>query len=159
MRFLAILCSHQQRYPVMGDQDAYKLIHQATCGNAHAVTDRQAARDGLFNELQNLTEPYPEPAIDPISPDGTLVRVHLSPYIATGGDPEILLHAFLMTSRTFQPDLERLETYLKAAVLLFPGLAHMGETLKDQGYPACHHSEAYRTAYQPAYRVVLEQYL
>lgn len=159
MKFNAILKNHQIRYPAMQAQDAYKLIHQATCGPAHAVTNSQAAREWLERELETLHDPYPEPAIDPISPNGDLVRVHLAPYLAAGGSIERLLEAFITTSREFPADHNKLRAYFDAALPLFPGLESLVESLITQGYPAVHHSEAYRAAYKPAYRVALKQLL
>lgn len=140
----------------MQAQDAYKLVYQAACGPAHAITDPDSARTWLEKEVQTLHDPYPEPIFDPISPDGSLVRVHLAPYLADGGDLETFLHAFLRTSREIVPDFEKLEGYLTAALNTFPCLKSFKETLQAQGYPAVHHSEAYRTTYKPAYRVVLK---
>lgn len=159
MKFTTLLENHQNRYPAMQAQDAYKLIHQAACGPAHAVTNPQAAQDWLEEELQTLHDPYPEPAIDPISPDGALVRVHLAPYLAAGGNIERLLDAFITTSREFPADPTKLRKYFDTALALFPGLESLVETLKPQGYPAMHHSPAYRKAYKPAYRVALKEFL
>ena len=159
MKIKDILQYHQIRYPAMQAQDAYKLIHQAASGPAHAVTDPEAPRAWLEQEVQDLLDPYPEPAIDPISPDGTLVRVHLAPYLAAGGSIEQLLKAFITTSREFPVDHSHLQAYLDTALPLFPELESLLETIKTQGFPAVHHSKAYRAAYKPAYRVVLKKYL
>lgn len=159
MNFLSILSDHQLRYPAMGAQDVYKLIYQAACGPGHAVSNPAQARDWLEKELHNLSDPHPEPAIDPISPDGKLVRVHLSPYLAGGGDRETLLQAFIQTSCEFCPDQLKLERTLKAALPYVEGLKELMKTLKTGGYPAVHHSEQYRAAYKPAYRVVLKKLL
>ncbi len=156
MEFVDILTHNKMRYPAMQAQDAYKLAHQAACGPAHAVSDPKAARAWLEEEVQNLVDPYPEPAIDPISPDGHLVRVHLAPYLVTGGSIEKLLDAFIATSNVFKPDHTQLIIYLTITLPLYPELETLLETLKPQGYPAVHHSEAYRSAYKPAYRVVLK---
>ncbi|HOM67267.1 MAG TPA: hypothetical protein PLA02_04480 [Brevefilum fermentans] len=159
MNFTTILKDHLKRYPLMQAQDGYKLIHQAACGPAHAVTHREAAREWLKNELETLSDPWPEALIDPISPDGDLVRVHLAPFKAEGGDPEPLLDAFIRTSQEVIPDFQLLEEYLHTSLPFVPGLEELMSTLKPQGYPALHHSDAYRTAYRPAYRVVLKKYL
>ena len=156
MGFKDILTNHQIRYPAMQAQDAYKLAHQAACGPAHAIVNSEDAQNWLEEEVQSLHNPYPEPAIDPISPDGCLVRVHLAPYLAAGGSIETFLDAFIATSHEFIANYTQLKTYLDSALPLFPGLESLGEALKTQGYPAAHHSEAYRTAYKPAYRVVLK---
>jgi len=159
MKFVDILTHHQTRYPAIQAQDAYKLAHQAACGTAHAVTDPDSARAWLENEIQNLINPYPEPAIDPINPDDSLVRVHLAPYLVSGGSIEKLLEAFITTSFEFSADHTQLKTYLDLALPLFPQLDDMLETLKNQDFPPVHHSNTYRTAYRPAYRVVLKHLL
>jgi hypothetical protein len=159
MHILSILCSHQERYPAMQAQDVYKLIHQSACGNAHAISNPQAARDWLEQEVQNLCDPYPEHTIDPINPDGSLARVHLAPYLADGGNLDTLLDAFLHTSREYHANIKKLERYLDAALPLVPGLMALVANLKPQNYPAVHHSTDYRAAYKPAYRVILIKFL
>jgi hypothetical protein len=157
--FQGILAKHQERYPLMQACDVYKLIHQASLGSEHAISNPQMARERLQSELQSRAAPHPEPAIDPISPDGAIVRVHLSAYMAEGGDFDNLLNAFLRTSHEFHGQRETLEEYLRLALSLVPGLDMLAKNLSAQGYPPVHHSEAYRAAYKPAYRVVLKHYL
>jgi hypothetical protein len=156
---LAILSDHQARYPLMGAQDVYKLLYQVAFGSAHAVINPREAYDWLQSEVEALIEPYPEPAIDPISPDGTLLRVHLSPYLAQGGDLTVLADAFVRTSQVYQQDRGKFEQYLDEAMPLVPGLMGLVKALKDQDYPTLHHTTIYRQAYKPAYRVVLKQFL
>ena len=143
----------------MEAQDAYKLIYQAACGPAHAVTDRTVALNWLKTEVLNLNEPYPEPFFDPISPDGSLARVHLAPYLAAGGSMEDLVDTFIATSQALLPDYSKLEGYLEDSLPIFPDLATLVKLLKPKGYPALHHSSTYRAAYKPAYRVVLIEFL
>ena len=159
MSLLTILSDHQTRYPLMETRDVYKLLHKAALGNAHAVINPQQAYDWLQSEVEGLIEPYPEPAIDPISPDGTLVRVHLVPYFAQGGDFDTLLSAFIRTSHEYPQDRQKFIKYLQEAMPCVMGLAGLVEGLKDQGYPALHHSTIYRLTYKPAYRVVLKRLL
>jgi hypothetical protein len=115
MHILSILANHQKRYPAMQAQDVYKLIHQSACGNAHAISNPEAAREWLEQEVQNLCDPYPEPTIDPINPDDSLARVHLAPYLADGGELDILFEAFLRTSREYHANFTELERYLETA--------------------------------------------
>jgi hypothetical protein len=159
MSILTILSNHQARYPLMEAQDAYKLLYQVAFGSAHAVINPQDAYDWLQREVESLIEPYPEPAIDPISPDGALVRVHLSPYLAQSGDLTTLVDAFVRTSQVYHQDREKFGGYLEQAMPNVQGLADLVNRLKDQGYPAAHHSPIYREAYKPAYRIVLKRFL
>ena len=167
-----VLELHMVRYPKMQPEDLYKLLHQAAMGNEHAISSREAARQWLIREIETL-QPFAPDSLDaaliePISPDGRLVRVNLRPYLRMAGDPEPLLEAFWLTAERFAGNSRTLDLYCEQAV----NLAREGtlsfspavlETrfaeLKQQGYPAVHHSKQYTAEYQPAYRVVLRELL
>lgn len=158
MMITAILRSHLSRYPAMQIQDMYKLIHQATMGSGHAVTNPVATRNWLTRELAEMGAGPPEPMIDPISPDGGIVRVHLRPFVAAGHAPNLLLDAFVRTANEYHGDVRLLEGFWQAAIFLsnFP-IEEMEEffrSMKEQNYPAVHHSSEYQKLYHPAYRVV-----
>jgi hypothetical protein len=164
-----ILEAQIARYPRMQPQDLYKLLHQAAMGSEHAVSDREAARLWLFREIETLESPGPEePLMEPLSPDGQLVRVNLRPFVRMGGDAAVLSEAFVQTSNLYTADPATLERYCDQAVTLaregaLPFAASELEALftrqEQQGYPAVHHSEGYADAYRPAYRVVLRELL
>jgi hypothetical protein len=157
-----LIRAHFHRYPLMEPADLYKLLHQAALGSEHAVRDTSAAREWMENELATMGPGPAEPLVDSLRADGKMVRIHLRPFVAAGGDPEALLLAFIGTAA--QPgnpeDLRRAgevavqlarvkalpwpDSTLKA---LFAGLA-------AKGYPAVHHSDVFVEHYRPAYRVV-----
>ena len=93
-----LLRRHLARYPEMQLPDFYKLVHQASMGSEHAVTDERRARSCLEQELARIGEGPEEPMLDPIRPDGAVLRVHLRPYLASGADPDRLLEAFVRTA-------------------------------------------------------------
>jgi hypothetical protein len=106
--------------------------------------------------------------VDPISPDGRIVRVHLRPYLAAGGDTDGLLAAFVRTAQEYHGTLEQLQRFWNYAVALaaagqFPlsadPLTTFWEQMGAQGYAAVHHSAGYGRTYHPAYRVVLRELL
>jgi hypothetical protein len=143
--------------------DVYKLIHQAAMGSEHAIRDERSARSWMTRELAEMGEGPVEPLLDPLSVETGIVRVHLRPYIASGGDPAKLLEAFLCTANQHKGQIRLLETYWQAAV----SLAESGQIpfsvdemrsfiipLAAQGFPAVHHSSEYQKLYRPAYRVV-----
>jgi len=153
-----ILRSHLSRYPAMQIQDLYKLLHQAAMGSEHAVTNPASARNWLKRELAEMGEGPTEPLIAPISADGRIARIHLRPFVAAGYDPDLLLEAFIRTANEFHGDVLLLEQYWQAAIATakFPA-AEMEEfirSMKEQNYPAMHHSSEYEKLYRPAYRVV-----
>jgi hypothetical protein len=166
--FSGILLNHQRRYPLWQVQDIYKLAQQAAMGSEHALNDEDAVRAWLERELEEMGCGPEEALIDPIAPDGSIVRLHLRPYLAGGGDPETLLAAFLQTARQYHGSRTNLEEYLETAV----GMTVSGELPFSQvelseffskmqrlNYPAQHHSAGYEAAYRPAYRVIYRSFL
>lgn len=164
MKFVSqLLSSHLGRYPRMQLDDVYKLLHQAALGPGHAIDDPAAARKRLHAEAAALREGGEASARDVISPDGRLARLHLGPYLATGGDLDRLGDAFVATAGTYPPSPEKLAKFCgclgdlaATGALPFPQaeVVEWFERIAAAGYPAVHHSPPYAQAYQPAYRVV-----
>jgi hypothetical protein len=110
-----VLLRHAERHPLWGLDDLYKLVHQAALGSEHAVTDERAARDWLVRELAGIGPGPDEPLVDPISPDGAIVCVHLRTSARLGLAPERLVQAFLRTAREFRGSVEAIERALTEA--------------------------------------------
>jgi len=166
--FQTIVLDHCSRYPELQVEDLYKLAHQAALGSEHAVKDIESARQWLQRELDQLPAASVEPLIDVISPDQGMVRVHLAPYIESGGDPENLLQAFIRTANDFHGSIDLLEDYWRDV----EALAQRGEIrfsvkkikalidrMEALDYPAIHHSTQYQQAYRPSYRVIAPELL
>lgn len=167
-RFRQVVTYHLEKYPSMEIQDLYKLVFQAAMGSEHAVPDRQAAQQWLERELATLVIGSEEPFSEPLSPDGELVRVNLRGYVEQGGDTRELLDAFIATAKQFEASeggLERYWGYVEAMAetgqIPYPKgqLGKWFAEMRDQGFPAVHHSSSYRNLYQPAYRVVSRELL
>ena len=164
MKFVSqLLSAHLQRYPAMQLDDIYKLLHQAALGPGHAMDNPVAARKRLDQEMAALGNGSAEPLQDIISPDGRLGRVHLRTYVAGGGDPDALHRAFVETANSYPASPDKLAKFCgclgdlaAAGGIPFAReevLAYFGKIARD-GYPVVHHSEAFRHAYHPAYRVI-----
>ena len=163
MKFIGqLLGEHLGRYPLMQVADVYKLLHQAALGSAHAV-DPANAREQLHQEATGLT-PAPDALLaEVISPDGRLARVHLATYLGRGMSLDSLADAFAGTASTCAGSTDKLAKFCgclgdlaDAGGIPFTRVeveAFMG-TRQQQGWPAVRHSDAYRAAYAPAYRVV-----
>jgi hypothetical protein len=158
-----LLGRHLERYPRMELADLYKLLHQAAMGPGHALADPGTARALLEREAGALTDAGPEVLADPISPDGRLARVHLRPYLAAGHDLRALADAFEATASITPGSRDKLERFCGClGDLADAGKIPFSRTevtdyldpIAAQGYPVVHHSEAFRAAYRPAYRVV-----
>jgi hypothetical protein len=162
--FPGLLRAHLTRYPLAEAEDVYKFTHQSVYGPAHAVPSRDEAGRYLEEELASLSAgPADEPLVDALSDDPPLARLNLRPYVAAGGDREALLDAFVTTAAEVHGSADLMAERLDTAVAVLSSLGRE-ETARQlailaadriaAGYPAAHHSENYRKAYRPAYRVV-----
>ena len=154
----AALLSHVESYPSLEIQDIFKFIFQSALGCEHMVSDRERVLSYIRYELSAM--PKGEPKIEPL--DGDYSRVHLS-CVGEGITDEQLADIFLMSSRREPNGKENIEKKLLVAremiesgemrfsVSDFDAAVNEWRTL---GYPAIHHSVAFREAYHPAYRVI-----
>lgn len=148
-------------YPALKPQDLLKGLHQSVFGCGHFVTDEVR---GLELLRQELSCPGARGNIEPL--DGGYCRVHLGYLKETGLAPETLLRLFVLSAETSAGDRAALEE--KLAVLLelareeklpwpWEEVAAAVEAWRDEGFPSCHHSEPFRKAYRPAYRVIRKE--
>jgi hypothetical protein len=129
---------HLFRYPHLRVQDAYKMLYQGEFGVGHLLGDGQGARRYLLEELATMdTADRGEDLLDPVSPDGRMVRVNLRPFRRLGFSPEALLGAMLATVAETRGDS-----------------AHF-VSVRRRDLPVAHHSPEYAREYLPAYRVCL----
>jgi len=155
---------HLERHPESEASDVYKFLHQAIYGPGHAIPDRSAAARYLSRELAGLGPPLTgELLCEELGGEPAQVRVNLRPFHVAGGDEDALLDAFVAAVSEVQGDRERMEKAIAQAITLLTAagredlatdLRSASEELASKGYPAIHHSERYREAYAPAYRVV-----
>ncbi len=118
-----------------------------------------------------------EELFEPIDPDGRLVRVNLRPFLGEvkgqeakakwqnrgRADAVWLAEAMVESARRVEGDPGQMKRRLSAAVRWCRGnlprqaaeLEQMAAQAGESGYPAFHHSPAYKRVYRPAYRVVL----
>ncbi len=167
-RFVKVLERQHARYPIMQLQDVYKLVHQATMLSEHAVVDSQMASKYLLSEVRLLRGENLGPLCDPISPSEKLVRINLGAFNQTGEDPKALASAFVKTAYTHEGSVARLERfwgYAESAAAAGK-LPYSVEEMQAyfaaraaEGHAPVHHSQRYRSAYQPAYRVVKRKLL
>jgi hypothetical protein len=161
-RIEALLMGHRDRRPLMRVTDYYKLIYQGVFGVGHIMGE--GAWGWLEREAESLvvSEHPDEPLIEAISVDGSVVRVNLRPYLREGGSLTALFDSMRETALVEGSTEEFMEVWRVFLALVEEGrietdptdLEDIGVELREKGVIPHHHSDAYREAYSPAYRVV-----
>ena len=143
----------------MEPRDAVKLIYQNEFGGGHLIRDEEGC-------LRYLRREYAEVQKDPWVPlsediGNGILRVNLA--ALPEENLEELGRAFLRSAAAHRGNLERflkmleaLRELTKEGLFGFDALA-LETYLTDygkEGYPPVSHSDAYRAAYCPAYRVI-----
>ena len=157
-----ILYSHAKRYPLMEPTDAVKLIYQNVFGGGHLIRDPDACCQALRQEYENTPQKRSAPLLERIG--NGMVRVMLNAMDACGYSPEQLGSDFIrssgehrgnLTGFLIKLDILRKVTAAGAFSFTSEELEEYLEAYKKAGYPMVSHSQRYRDAYKPAYRIVL----
>lgn len=154
-----ILLQHIRRYPEMQPQDIVKLIYQNEFGGGHLITDEQKCLDHLRREYAGVAKKAHLPAAEAIG--NGIYRIHLG---AISPDKlEQLGRDFIASAREhsgtqadFFRKLELLKSLSGSACFPFSVdalLTYLQQYLAS-GCPRVSHSDGYRRAYAPAYRVI-----
>lgn len=154
------ILTHCARYPALRPADLIKALHQSTFGCGHLVGDPSAAAEFIRREGAACKRGS-GPAVEAL--DGEFVRLHLWGMEELGITAEELAEAFAASAAIPCGSREEIEGRLSVLLELAEGGAlpfGYGETARaveqwrQAGYPAQHHSEQFRAAYAPAYRVL-----
>lgn len=154
-----ILRLHGTKYPAMEPTDAVKLIYQNEFGGGHLIRDEDACLAYLRREYEAVEKDGQMPLYEFIG--NGIVRVNLA--AVAEEDLEKLGRAFIRSAATHQGKLDCFKEKLEVLrQLTGEGCFSFDEqalqaylaAYEQAGFPAVSHSEAYRTAYNPAYRIV-----
>ncbi len=157
------LLAHCAQYPLLQVQDVFKFIHQSAFGCEHLLTDLQAALQRIQAEADDNQTVIQNP-VELL--DGDYCRVHLS-VLQDGLQTETLARLFMLSA---QP-VENAENAVKEKLQIFLSLCENGalafsakevqkqaEEWQANGFCALHHSDTFRKAYKPSYRVIKKEY-
>ena len=154
-----ILIAHAKQYPLMQPTDAVKLIYQNEFGGGHLIRDEQACLNYLRREYACVEKDPVTPLYEDIG--NGIVRVNLAAVKAE--DLEQLGKTFIDSAEkhkgmleSFVSKLELLQALTAEGVFPFDTSdlnAYLAE-YKAAGCPMVSHSEQYRQAYKPAYRII-----
>lgn len=159
MDLLPILKQHINRYPAMTAQDCVKLIYQAVLGPAHLGHKGNPLPSYIADEMAKA----PKRNIPLMEPIGNgLCRLYLDS-IDNTLRPETIHELFLATTEQHQGNLEQLLEQLSlwkencAPIPPDDATAQL-QKLQDTNYAAVSHSQPYHDAYDPHYRLIVEQF-
>lgn len=160
-----ILLAHAGRYPAMEPRDGVKLIYQNEFGGGHLIVNPAQSLARLRAEYEAAPRDPNAPLAENIG--NGLVRVMLAGLDAEEYPLEALNRDFVRSAAAHQGSmdafLEKLGILRELAgegAFRFPAqaLEDYLELYTASGCPAVSHSETYRAAYHPAYRVVRREF-
>ena len=153
------LIAHAKQYPLMQPRDAVKLIYQNEFGGGHLIRDEQACLNYLRREYADLEKDPTVPLYEDIG--NGIVRVNLA--AVKPEDLEKLGRDFICsaaehtgTTDSFLKKLDILCQLAEEGIFSFTMQElkiYFSEYIQS-GCPMVSHSEQYRQAYQPAYRII-----
>ncbi len=158
-----ILSTHCARYPLMEPQDCIKLIYQNEFGAAHAVKNAEVSMDQLIQEFESVTADSSEELVVPIGNHRCRMNLARAKTILTAGEVGQWFLAdaacapgsmaeFMHKMKLFKKNWESYGfNYTQDQVDEFLSW------YRSQGYPAVHHTPAYRVAYNPHYRIMFSR--
>ncbi|MDZ7262231.1 MAG: hypothetical protein ONB05_09030 [candidate division KSB1 bacterium] len=158
-----LILQHQQTKEIFTVQDAYKLLYQSIFGVTHILGNTEAARQYLSQEYESIDASLDEPLIEPISLNQEIVRINLRPFKARKGSPDKLFQVMISSAQEIQGNqLQFMELWQEFKALVYQGklkfdlaeLETFDQEVAQRHYPCVHHSEGYRHAHRPSYRVV-----
>lgn len=162
-----ILVKHYSKYPEMKVQDMIKLIYQNEFAGGHLIKNESESMKRLQDEIAEISESGAagKPLFEDIG--NGLVRLYLDPLTEYQTDLKTINRFFVNTSNSVHGSAESFRQ--KTDVLrkccehgVFPfetdEVDSIVSELEEKGYPPIGHSEDYRKAYNPHYRVVLSDY-
>ncbi len=140
------LCGQMAAHPATCPQDLLKHCYQAAFGAEHLLTDKAAAKvsfDAEFAAVQPRAGELCEPLSDEVC------RVHLDVWKQRGLPADWLFSLFVLS----KPQPQDIDVWLDAAKAVMPQAEQEIEAYRRAPHPV-HHSESYRAAERPVYRVV-----
>ena len=157
------LTEHYKTYPKLQIQDVFKFLHQSALGCEHLVPSLEKATEYIKEEYnRGITEN--KIFIEKL--DGDYSRVHLS-CMDYGVSAQALGEMLFLSAKKEIDGQSKLKQKLKTAEKMITEnllpfnideFISAAQKWEKEGFPAIHHSEIFREAYKPTYRVVSDKY-
>ncbi len=167
-----ILLAHAAAYPLMEPSDAVKLIYQATFGGGHMIKSESAVHERIRNEYSISKHTRDTLHIESL---GDTSRIYLDCAL-TDNELEIISKIFCASAKYYSVGYceanERTKQLFNERLAILRELCQSGHfcftpsaldgylgAYRAAGYPPVSHSDTYRAAYSPAYRVIDSRYV
>lgn len=158
------LLKHFEKYPLMEIEDIFKLIYQGAFGCEHMIDSFDKVTKGIENEYyaSKITDEY---LIEDLS--DKYCRVHLS-CLSKGLCISTLGSIFFLSARTERDGnealckmLDTVTEMINEGLLTFSheSFVKKADEWKKNGYPPLHHSDKFRSLYNPHYRVIAKEFV
>ena len=137
----------------LGEEDVVKLVFQGLLGCGHLLADEQTVTQRILHERQSLTPDPLEPLYEAVSRD--YIRLNLRPAMALGLPDSWIARLMLCSDAPAagRDDVAAALTGLQDRGIIRIDLPRWLEQVADPHWLPSH-SEAYRAAMRPAYRVI-----
>jgi len=158
------------RYPKSTLQDIYKNFYQDKFGAEHAAPSREQAQNYLDYELRNMTDTDTTEFVEEIGFRKNFVRVPLALVKHGKLHADTLLNAFLESAKVdFSENIAEewvkewativriIETKNIQIDNFLADKKRINALLQQNPTIALHHSDEFRTAYKPHYRIVKKE--
>lgn len=161
MNVFEYLSIQHRKYPQMQCQDAIKAVFQAEWGCEHLIADEQGVYGHLKDEWKKTPEDATLALTEPIGDH--FVRLHIAAAKAQGLSMDTLFQMFLHAAQIRRGDPAHFSDALDSIARMaregalpfsFEEADACIRAYRARGCPSVHHSEAFRQAYHPAYRVI-----
>ena len=162
-----VILAHASRYPEMQVQDYIKLIYQSEFGGSHFVADEAEALAHLREECAALPKATLHERT-PFEPVGCgMERLYLSRTLLEHVSMHTINRMAILSANAkhgslmhFKQKLNVLRALSEAGEIP-PAADVLDEYLSEyeaSGYPSVHHTDEYRAAYHPVYRLVTRRF-
>lgn len=155
--FSKIIREHTENYPLMMPQDYCKLAYQSEFGPEHMLANLENSLAYIDREWSALSGDKLILSSEAIGNGLCRFYMHSSDYSKEAS--QLLGELFYLTAKEHSGSqnglYKRLDDLERVAVV---GLKEYIAEYKTQGCPAVHHSEVYREAYDPHYRLLKWEY-
>lgn len=160
MEFKNYLIDQSQKHPSMQPSDIAKMCYQSALGAEHLLLDVERAR-AYFNMEFDSVEPRDGEMFECLS--DSVCRIDLGAWKNSGLPCKYLFKMFVASARISQDGREKLVEYIESVENFLDELnlsfslddwKSFLQKYREMGMPAIHHSQSYRDAEKPAYRIV-----